>query len=696
MNILSLFDGMSCGQIALERAGIEVENYFSSEIDKHAVKVTQSNYPDTIQLGDVRNVKYEDGILWGDNGRYEVDIDLLIGGSPCFVAGTKIIKDDELINIEDLQIGDKVLTHTGHYKSVLNIGSQKSSIYKMLAQSSTYTLTTANHPYYIRKRYKKWNNEKRTYEFHFENPKWLPVREINKGDFLATPILTTNKNPANLTESECFIIGLYIGDGHTRKDYRKSENRSNHRHWQLIISVGSHEKDLFEQFVNVKHSLYKHTTNTYRAVFSNKRLVNYVEKNCGIGAINKQFSKAILDLPINLLEKVIEGYLFADGSYRKETYRATSVSKQLVETLSLAVAKVYKTTTSIIFTKRPPKGIIEGRTVNQKDTWTIQFKKEHPKGSNAWVIDGFIWNPVKEIIDLAYKDLAYNIEVEDDNSYISNNHVVHNCQGFSFAGKGLDFDDPRSKLFFEFVRLKDEIEPKFFMLENVRMKKEHENIISRYLGVIPKLINSNLVSAQNRNRLYWCNWDIDEIEDKGILLKDIVHEKNNEDFDLDEFVRTSQYTFTLLDKETDRGKIGFFGYDAQGSAVYIIHNKSISLASSGGLTMGAYLFGVLRADKNGYCGNGQRLNNGRKSHTLTASDKHGVMLDGYIRKLTPVEYERLQTVPDNYTNSVSKTQRYKMLGNGWTVNVIVELFKSMVKNGVSKDKEYFYQKQLIS
>lgn len=79
------------------------------------------------------------------------------------------------------------------------------------------------------------------------------------------------------------------------------------------------------------------------------------------------------------------------------------------------------------------------------------------------------------------------------------------CQGFSYAGKHLNFDDPRSKLFFDFVRIKEETKPNYFLLENVRMKQEWQDVISNYLGVVPVQINSALVSAQNRNRLYWTN-----------------------------------------------------------------------------------------------------------------------------------------------------------------------------------------------
>ena len=88
------------------------------------------------------------------------------------------------------------------------------------------------------------------------------------------------------------------------------------------------------------------------------------------------------------------------------------------------------------------------------------------------------------------------------------------CQGFSFAGKNLNFDDPRSKLFFEYVRLLKELKPKYFLMENVRMSKKSQDIISEHLGVEPIVINSNLVSAQNRHRLYWTNIPFDMPTDK--------------------------------------------------------------------------------------------------------------------------------------------------------------------------------------
>lgn len=261
------------------------------------------------------------------------------------------------------------------------------------------------------------------------------------------------------------------------------------------------------------------------------------------------------------------------------------------------------------------------------------------------------------------------------------------CQGFSFAGKQLNFEDERSKLFFEYVDILNHIRainPDVkFLLENVRMKKEYQNIISSYLGVQPVMIDSALVSAQRRKRLYWTNIvDIKQPEDKGILLKDIVHEVA--DLDCADYECLEKYrvpfskTLQIIEKEVGKSKVGYFKSDSQGNRVYYINDKSVTLCGgNGGLgaKTGLYLFGCITPDRVKKRQDGQRFNDGQKFYTLTANDKHGVLIEGYIRKLTPIECERLQTLPDNYTYGVSDNQRYKMLGNAWTADVIAHIFR---------------------
>jgi DNA-cytosine methyltransferase len=227
------------------------------------------------------------------------------------------------------------------------------------------------------------------------------------------------------------------------------------------------------------------------------------------------------------------------------------------------------------------------------------------------------------------------------------------CQGFSFAGAGLNFEDERSKLFFEFVRLKNELKPKYFLLENVKMKQEFQDIISEQLGVKPILINSSLVSAQNRERLYWTNIPvIGQPIDKGILLKDIIE-------DGQVLKDKSQTILATLYKENAKSMIkrnkqgllilkNIYPKKGQNGNVYSIFGKCKTLSAGVGIK-----------------GNGIGSSNAPKIESINA--------DGW-RKLSPLECERLQTVPDGYTKYVSDTQRYKALGNGWTVDVISFIF----------------------
>jgi DNA (cytosine-5)-methyltransferase 3A len=209
------------------------------------------------------------------------------------------------------------------------------------------------------------------------------------------------------------------------------------------------------------------------------------------------------------------------------------------------------------------------------------------------------------------------------------------CQSFSSAGNGSGFDG-KSGLFWEFVRILNEVNPKYFLLENVVMKKEWKNIITKEMGVEPIKINSNLVSAQNRQRLYWTNIpNVTQPQNKNIFIEDILDEEFDEKYWLKE-----RNTELLLKKVNID--------NAPNIACIDVYNKKVKL------------------DK--------------KCPTLTLPHHNSIRLlqNGRIRKLTPNECEKLQNVPLNYTNcGVSDIHRYSMLGNGWTVDVIAHIFKNI-------------------
>jgi DNA-cytosine methyltransferase len=210
------------------------------------------------------------------------------------------------------------------------------------------------------------------------------------------------------------------------------------------------------------------------------------------------------------------------------------------------------------------------------------------------------------------------------------------CQGFSVAGKGLNFEDPRSKLFFEYVRLLNEIKPRFFLLENVVMKKEWQDVISSHLGIEPVSINSNLVSAQNRNRLYWTNIPFNkDIDDLGITFGQI--KEHNADRSL--YYSDNAWIWIRNHEQRKNKKLRIIQDTDKIPCLEASMHKMYSAQR---------FFGI--------------------------EDVHGV------RYISPLECERSQNVPDGYTSCVSRTQRYKMLGNGWTVDVISLIFEGLKKN----------------
>jgi len=243
------------------------------------------------------------------------------------------------------------------------------------------------------------------------------------------------------------------------------------------------------------------------------------------------------------------------------------------------------------------------------------------------------------------------------------------CQGFSSSGKMLNFNDPRSALFFEYVRiLKElrEINPDIkFLLENVKMKKEWVAVISEILGVEPVEINSALVSAQNRKRLYWANFPISQPADRGILLPDIL-EHGVVDRDKSYCIDASYWKGTHVEHYINFGRRQIVFTERRTEEAKRIRKEYMQKFGRDFSPRRAKEL-VPREDGKMNC------------LTATYSIKEHTLIDEklYYRKLTSIECERLQTMPDGFTEGVSNSQRYKMIGNGWTIDVIVEILKGM-------------------
>lgn len=218
------------------------------------------------------------------------------------------------------------------------------------------------------------------------------------------------------------------------------------------------------------------------------------------------------------------------------------------------------------------------------------------------------------------------------------------CQGFSFAGKQLNFEDERSKLFFEFVRALEEVQPKYFLLENVFMKKEYEDVITKYLGVEPRKIESSLVSGGMRKRIYWTNipW-IADIQDKGIKYQDIV----------DSGIVENEKAYCLTCR---RGNARDYFKKKQTNIVFEPCQGGEYTVESGKITI------VFKKSPN------------KSPLTFNVNIPDGTY---NIRPINRNETERLQNVPDNYTQAISESVACILLGNGWTVDVIAHILKGV-------------------
>ncbi|WP_079709755.1 DNA cytosine methyltransferase [Paraliobacillus ryukyuensis] len=640
MNVLSLFDGMSCGQIALERAGIKVDNYYASEINKNSIKVTQKNYPNTIQIGDVREVK--------DKHLESANIGLLMGGSPCFPKGQKIISYNGLKNIEEVKRGELVLTHKGRYKKVVTPMRRiySGELYKIRPTYYNFEIeATDEHPFYTQRG-------------------WVQAKELTVNDYLSMPLNKESLIPNQITykkiinqyisetattnlplDKECFwkLIGYWLAEGWTRDKRNGKNSRNTYRIFLAVTDKKSKFIIPVLKSLGIHYRIEKYKT-CNKITFGSKEYWMFVKKfTNGTRASEKFIPEFVQNLPINLAKSFVDGYKNGDGEDNDEKIRYSSTSKTLLEGLQRLLLKTEKKLYSLSQSDYERICTIEGREVNALASYALYKKKTDNK--YAYFTNDYVFYKLRKINKESIKNLdVYNFEVEEDNSYCLPITAVHNCQNLSRSvinnikhNQGLKGE--KSSLFYEYVRVLEITKPQYFLFENVEsMKNEDRDIITETLNVEPVMINSALVSAQDRKRYYWTNIpNVTQPNDKNLFLRDIVQNKDDVE---DKYWYEQEFTYHGEEKRPVV-TLHINGHDIL-KRVYGLDQKSPTLTACRG-------------------GNLQKK----------------VFQNGKPRKLTPLEYERLQTVPEGYTEGVADSHRYNMLGDGWTVDVIAHILKGL-------------------
>lgn len=655
------------------------------------------------------------------NGR---PLRLLIGGSPCVPAGTKIKVKEGYKNIEDICIGDEVLTHKNRYRSVLATMNRKTdSLYYIKFNGSEVLKITGNHPLYILR-----NNE-------FQ---WIETKDVKVGDFVTCNINQENNDGDDYSDEDLWLMGRLLADGYRDKTRKR-----------VFFSVAKKKIEEFEHHIN-------NAGYHYYIIHKDRSAPEYVIENetfyekCLIftdGAINKYVPDVIIDLQPNKLKLFIDGYLSGDGHLRKnrkETYMWSTISFDMVLSLAMAIAKIhhkYPTVTKKI-EKNNVKQWSDGRISKTSDSYNSQIALQTLRTSQK-VVEDKLCIPIKNIEKYEYDCDVYNISVDEDESYTVNNVIVHNCTHWSICQKQnreVTNEGEGWELFLNYVIAKEKFKPDFFLYENNNsISKDIKAEISKALESPIQMINAALVSAQQRKRIWVHNIpNVEQPEDRGLVVNDILEQGLVEE-EMYYYIKRA----TPAKKEDSTKSIRCASIHETGSSqehrVYSTYAKSVNLMANGGgqgAKTGLYttpvkleeidleywkgglgkpnepkLLGMIKNEgvyRNGkqpsqqyriYDANskGICLNTGKSTSGIymykTDNENvvpiyyvkdnkiviNGTMQDinipdgAYVvRKLTPVEAERLQTLPDNYTytENGSDSQRYKMIGNGWCAEVV--------------------------
>lgn len=604
VSVMSLFSGIGAFEKGLKDAGINYKLNGFSEIDKYAITAYCAIHDtnEELNMGDISMKR--------DLSEYK-GTDLVVGGSPCFRAGTLITTKDGQKRIEDIKAGEMVLTHKNRFREVLQTMINPSDmIYDIKIKGSPTTHVTEEHPYYVRESTQPYNNKSKKRTRIFSEPKWKTVKDLKKGDYIGLPINKESLNPLKLSKEECYLIGRYMS--------------------------GS---------------------------VSQQEISTLIEKHSIIAEIkDRGIPGELLNLPVELIQQILEGYLLNATIVNNYTYSTASTSKEFVFSLAQLILKAYRAPYSIFN--------IERKNMNKEDVWCIVFQTRETRVSRSLIIDDYLWQPFKSKKLLDMKDCVYNFEVIEDNSYVANNCIVHNCQDFSLAGNrqgskylcldcnheynplfhhytnrdscpncnSRNLEKTRSSLLIEYLRAIRETNPKYFIYENVSglLTKPFIAGFNRFVeeleeygyNVYHDILNSKDYGIpQNRKRVFvvGIRKDVDtkdfkfpEPFDNGLRLKHLLEEEVDEKYYIN-----NEKTEKLIEEIRNKNQGISYCIDAN-------YHKGTTpedfLAKS---RRQLVCIPCLTPDRLERRQNGRRFKtDGEPMFTLTTQDRHGVILSG--------------------------------------------------------------------
>ena len=494
------------------------------EFDKYAVQsyCAIHNTDSNLNLGDITKV----------NEKEIADFNMMTWGFPCCLAGSKIKTINGYKDIENIIVGDNVLTHNNLYKKVYETMNRESNHYYNIKYSGNYMLKlTEEHPLYV---------------YRNDTIEWVKVKNLNTSDYLSFNINQKYENDLNLTIEDCWLLGRYCADGCIEKD------RSNY----ITFCIGSNKRLEFMEYLNnIPFTETHKNRNCQTFRIQNNKLLLICNK-IGLGAKNKSIPQEIINLPNELLQSFFNGYISGDGFRRKDknVIMWTTVSETLMLGLSDIVIKLYHKIPTVNIRKDLRK-----ETFN--DSYNCQISLEKSRFSH--VFQDKLLVKIKAINRINNTVPVYNFSVENDESYTVNNCIVHNCTDISVAGKQKGFIDEdgnktRSGMYYEGIRILREKKPALSIVENVKAltSKKFKNEFDMVLKDLDEagyntywqILNAKDYGIpQNRERVFLISVrkDLDNGKfvfpkgfNNGLRLKDLLDNEVDEKYYLSEQIQS--------------------------------------------------------------------------------------------------------------------------------------------------------------
>lgn len=393
-------------------------------------------------------------------------VDLLVGGTPCFPAGTLVATRRGLIPIQHVEPSDEVLTHERRFRKVLRTGCKMAATVVLKGQGHHGMVTTVDHPFLARKRDAQSTRVrgKAVRIPRISAPDWRSAGEmagyhwgcVSQWPLHPTPEIRIEGAETTIDMDEADLMrmaGAYLGDGWARISERRG---------YIIFGINADKLEVLRSTFDAygTWSAAPHETGV-RVQISSRPLARWMVENFGAGAGYKSVPMWALGHPLRA--ELLAGYLATDGGKTATGYTATTISRKLALTLRM-LAVSCGLASSVTFSARPAKHKIAGREVNQQGTYRITFVTN---SLSSFEDGGARWQLVRSVEDTGRIEAVYDLEVEEDHSYVADGIFVHNCQSFSIAGLRGGLADDRGNLALEYLRLADRTRPRWLVWENV-------------------------------------------------------------------------------------------------------------------------------------------------------------------------------------------------------------------------------------